>query len=193
LSGSSRIVYSDASLSNLAEVVAGEVEEVTRLKLKTERGAPSKGDIFLTYTDDPCIKGEKHRVRVVDYATAEAANYNAVAMASVTLIQAIKEADGSYTIQKMTVLDEPDAGYRGFMIDVARQQHSIKTLKELVDMCRLYKIRYMQIHFNDDQAYTLPSKAYSELNAASRFSYTLAEVTWQRNSFAISPWMWART
>ncbi len=177
LSGSSRIVYSDSSLSHLAEVVAGEIEEVTRLKVATLRGGPAAGDIYLKLTSDSAITGEKHKVTVGNYATAEAANYSAVAMASVTLIQAIMENNGAYSIAKMSIIDEPDAGYRGFMVDVARSYHSPKVLKELVDMCRLYKIRYMQIHLTDDQAFTFPSTAYPKLTNYSSYSYTPAELT----------------
>ena len=138
LTSSSRIVYADASLASLADVVADEVVEITRLQLtKVQSTSPSAGDIYLKTTTDSSITGEKYKVTVSDYATAEAANYNAVAMATVSVIQAIKDTSGSYSIPKMTVLDEPDSSYRGFMIDVARQPHSIKTLKEMVDMYRL--------------------------------------------------------
>ena len=177
LDGSSRIVYSDASLAALAQIVAEEVEEVTRWQLRTTQGTPVAGDIYLAYTADPSITGETYKVTVGTYASAEADNYNAVAMASVTIIQSLKVSFGNWSIPKMTVDDTPDSGYRGFMVDVARQKHSVKSLKELIDMCRLYKVRFMQIHFNDDQAYTLPSKAFPQLNSKSSYSYTLAEVT----------------
>jgi hypothetical protein len=62
------------------------------------------------------------------------------------------------------------------MVDVARQPHSIDQLKELVDMCRLYKVRFMQIHFTDDRAYTLPSKAFPELSEKSEFRYSFDEI-----------------
>ena len=178
LSGASQVVYADPNLSGLADVVIDEVAEITRLQLTKIQGtSPSAGDIYLKYTAEQTITGEAYKVVVDTYATAEAANYNAIAMATVSIIQAIKDNGGSYSIPKMTINDEPDNGYRGFMIDVARQQHSIKTLKEMVDMCRHYKVRFMQIHFNDDQAYTLPSLTYPDLAGKSSYSYTHAEVT----------------
>lgn len=175
LSGSSRIVYSDASLSDLAQVVAKEVEEVTRLQPATTLGSPAGGDIYLKLTADPSITGEEYKVRVAGHATAEAANYNAVAMASVTVIQAIQDNNGACSIPKMSVTDAPDAGYRGLMVDVARQYHSIGVLKEMVEMCRLYKVRFLQIHLTDDQAFTFPSTAYPKLTNYSHH-YTLAEM-----------------
>ena len=175
LDDSSRIVYSALSLADLAAVVAGEVEEISRLTLNTSSGDPKAGDIYLTYTTDPTITGERHKVSVASHATAEAENYNAVAMASATLIQSIRRAGSTVIIPKMNVLDEPDAGYRGLMVDVARQYHSIDTLKDVVTMCRLYKIRYLQLHLSDDQAFTFPSARYPAL-AAYGNDYSMSEM-----------------
>ncbi|MEM9235682.1 MAG: family 20 glycosylhydrolase [Verrucomicrobiota bacterium] len=176
LTESSRVVYADDALAPLATVLATEIEEVTRLKLPVQQGQPKNGDILLKITSDRSLQGERYKVGVAGYVVAEAKNYQAVAMASVTVLQAIKESKGFFGIPKMVVKDEPHVGYRGFMVDVARQEHSIKSLKEMVDMCRLYKIRIMQIHFNDDQAYTLPSKAFPVLNEKSPYRYTWDEV-----------------
>ena len=176
LDASSQIVYSDASLSDLASILAQEIEEVTRLQLTTSLGtSPAAGDIYLTFTSDPTITDEEYKVTVASYATVEAANYNAVAMGSVTVLQAITENPSSYTIPNMTVVDGPDAGYRGHMVDVARRYHSIATLKEVVDMCRLYKVRYLQLHLSDDQGFTFPSTAYP-LVAAYGYDYSMAEM-----------------
>ena len=64
-------------------------------------------------------------------------------------------------------------------MNVARQQHSILSLKEIVELCRLYKVRYLQLHLTDDQAFMFPSRAYPLLNTKnehSRNSYTLDEL-----------------
>ena len=175
LTARSRVVYSDASLLPLAQVLSEEIEAVTRLDVKVASGDPSAGDICLRLTTYPEITGEAYRVTVADYAMAEAANYNAVAMGSVTLLQAIKKSGSVYSVPKMIVTDQPDAAYRGYMVDVARQYHSIETLKEIVIMCRLYKMRYLQLHLTDDQAFTFPTKAYPEL-AAFGSDYSMAEL-----------------
>ena len=83
-------------------------------------GSPSAGDICLRLTTDPAITGEAYRVTVADYATVEAANYNAVATGSVTLLQAIKKSGSVHSMPSMLVTDQPDAVYRGHMVDAAR-------------------------------------------------------------------------
>ncbi|MEM9237523.1 MAG: family 20 glycosylhydrolase, partial [Verrucomicrobiota bacterium] len=175
LTGSSRVTYTDPGLADLAQIVADEIEQVTRLQLGVAQGAPAAGDIDLAITADPGITGEDYRVTVGSHATAEGEDYQAIAMATVTILQAIKEDSGNYSIPQMRITDAPDAEYRGLMVDVARNYHSIDTLKEVVVMCRLYKIRYLQIHLTDDQSFTFPSTAYPDLTAYS-WSYSLAEL-----------------
>ena len=176
LTSSSRVVFSDAALSSLATIVAHEVEQVTGLQLATVEGtAPVAGDLFLKFTSDAGITGEEQKVTIGNFATVEGETYQAVAMGSVTVLQAIEEDAGTYAIPRMTVTDVPDAEYRGLMVDVARNDHSIEVLKNVVVMCRLYKIRYLQLHLTDDQSFTFPSTAYPALTNYT-FSYTLAEL-----------------
>ena len=33
----------------------------------------------------------------------------------------------------------------------------------MIDTCRAYKVRYLQLHMTEDQAWTFPSTAYPEL------------------------------
>ena len=64
---------------------------------------------------------------------------------------------------RLTIKDQPHSAYRGLLIDVARQYHGVATLRQCVQLCRLYKIRYLQLHLTDDQAFTFPSQAYPRL------------------------------
>ena len=49
------------------------------------------------------------------------------------------------------------------LLDVARQDHSIEDIKKVVQLCRLYKARYLQLHLTDDQGWTFPSTKYPKL------------------------------
>lgn len=64
--------------------------------------------------------------------------------------------------------DAPDASWRGLMIDLARKWHPIKYLYDAVDLCWLYKLSRLQLHFSDDQSYTLPSDAFPLLPSENR-------------------------
>lgn len=92
-----------------------------------------------------------------------------------TLIQLMKADDNGFTVPAGRIEDDADSTWRGTMIDLARDWHELHVLFEYVDMCRFYKLRYLHLHFTDDQSYTLPSKAYPNLPTPGRH-YTEEEL-----------------
>ena len=59
--------------------------------------------------------------------------------------------------------DEPAVAYRALLIDCARQWHPPQVIKDVIVMCRLYKINFLQLHLTDDPLFTFPSKAFPSL------------------------------
>jgi len=157
----SRIVAGDASLLPLAEVLSEEIHAIAGVRLATAVGKPARGDIALARSAS--LKGEAYLLGVADWATVRGGNYGAVALGTATLLQALRTQDGRASLPRMTVKDEPATEYRGLLIDVARQYHSIENLKQIVRLCRLYKVRYLQLHLTDDQSFMFPSKTYPQL------------------------------
>ncbi len=166
LTPQSRIVCQDPTLRPLANILAEEIRLVSGLKLAVAAGKPGHGDIALAI--DPGLAKEAYRLDVADTASIAAGNYPAVALGTATLLQSLVVHGGEVALPRMSLQDEPKADYRGLMIDVARKYHSIQGLKDLVELCRLYKVRYLQLHLTDDQAFTFPSRAYPKLNAKPR-------------------------
>jgi hexosaminidase len=154
----SRVIAQDPLLAPLAQVFSEEIELITGLHLATGTGMPGRGDIVLAL--DAEFTKERYKVVVADNATVQGGNYGAVAMGTVTLLQALKAEDGGTSIPRLSLTDEPAAAYRGLLIDVARRYHSIENLKQIVQLCRLYKVRYLQLHLTDDQSFMFPSKSY---------------------------------
>ena len=155
---SARIVARAPVLLPLAKVLSEEIAATTRLKLATGSGPGEPGDIVLTL--DSSLKDEAYRLRVGSQAVVSGGNYGAVAMGTVSLLQAIGGQGESAALLRVRLDDSPDKAYRGLMIDVARQYHTIDNLKQIVEMCRLYKIRYVQLHLSDDQGFMFPTKAF---------------------------------
>ncbi|MCY2928543.1 MAG: family 20 glycosylhydrolase [Planctomycetota bacterium] len=167
ITAASRIVATDAKLKPLAAVLAGEIEACAGLKLTAADGTPKAGDIVLGM--DSAMKGEQHALKVADTAAVTGGTYQAVAAGTVTLLQALAaQKAAAASLPKMTVTDEPVCPYRGVMIDVARRYNSIGALRQCVVMCRLYKIRYLQLHLTDDHAWTFPSRAFPKLGSSNR-------------------------
>lgn len=153
-----RIVTAAPSLAPLAKILAGEIHAVTGVQVTTADGAGGPGDIVLAL--DETLKGERYRFTVADPATVSGGTYGAVALGTVTLLQSLVTRDGTASLPRLTVADEPAAGFRGLMIDVARRYHSIENLEQIVRLCRLYKVRYLQLHLTDDQSFMFPSRAF---------------------------------
>ncbi|MEI7837546.1 MAG: family 20 glycosylhydrolase [Planctomycetota bacterium] len=177
LTAASRITTANDTLMPLAKVLAEEILAVTGLKIVPAAGNSEAGDIELKL--DPSLKGESYILNVGDRALVRGGNYGAVALGTVTLLQAIQGDGDKVSAARMIVSDKPQSDFRGLMIDVARQFHSIDNLKQIVQMCRLYKIRYLQLHLTDDPLFMFPSKAYPLLgtkNEGGVKPYTLEQL-----------------
>lgn len=157
----SRIVYSTRELYPLAQVLHQELYQITGLRLAPAEGPAGKEDILLKL--DPSLAGETHTFEVSDRVELTGSNYKNTALATVSLLQAIDSQDSGAVLPRMTMKDWPHSAYRSLMIDVARQPHTIDTLKQCVVLCRLYKISTLQLHLNDDQSFAFESKAYPKL------------------------------
>lgn len=178
LRGDARIVAETPSLSRLADVVAAEIHTAYSMELTVATDAARPGDIVLRLSDN--LKEEAHTVRISDTAAVEGGNYNAVALGTVTLLQLLGRDKSSVVLPRLMIEDRPHSEYRGLLIDVARKYHSIDTLRQCVELCRMYKIRYLQLHLTDDPAFTFPSTAYPQLTSKNYHggpAYTLDELT----------------
>jgi len=169
----SRIVAAQADLLPLAKILAAEIGQLAGLDLPVSGESARAGDIVLAI--DRGMEGEAYALDVSDRATVKARHPAALAQGSVTLLQALSPRDAGVILPHMTVRDVPAVGYRGLMIDCARNWHSIRTLKQMVVLCRWYKIRYLQLHLSDDESFTFPSTAYPALATKDRH-YSLEEL-----------------
>ena len=173
LTRDSRIIFSTQELAPLAEVLHQEVYQTTSLNLALGVGTAGKGDILLKL--DPTLAGEAHTLTVTDRIEIAGSNYKNTAMATVSLLQALETKGNRVVLPRMTLKDWPHSSYRSLMIDVARQPHTIDTLKQCVVLCRLYKISTLQLHLNDDQSFAFECKAFPKL-ATANFHFTQAEL-----------------
>ncbi len=174
LTASSRIVFKDPALKPLADVVAEEIYRTTALKLKVADGGGGGADITLALAKGEHAEGytlESGAQGVVIHGNS----YRGVAWGTVTLLQMLEQHGNAWAIPGATIADEPEAPYRGILVDLARNWHPVQTLRPIVEMCRLYKINYIQIHLNDGEAFSFPSKDYPELATPNK-SYTRKEL-----------------
>ena len=93
-----------------------------------------------------------------------------------TLIAALDHSKG-HRLQNCFVIDWPDFGYRGVMLDIARNNvANAAQMKRFIDLLAYYKFNVIQFHFCDDEAWRLEIPGFPELTqVASRRGATLDE------------------
>lgn len=175
LSAEGRIVATEAKLKPLAEIFSREVFLATKLRMAATEGEAKPGDIVLKINpqlraDDEIwtcqnreikkVRDYAHTIAVTDKAVVEGWDYRAVCEGTATLLQALTESGGKWSLPKMTVKDWPHADFCGFMIDCARQQISLPALKNAIDASRFWKVRHIHLHMNDFNAFVFPIKSY---------------------------------
>jgi hexosaminidase len=180
LTEASRIVAGDESLLPLAKVLSDEMARLCGLKFSVASGRSQAADIVLKI--NPAIKaGEPilavrsgavtrttegaHTVSIGEQAVVEGFDYRATAEGTSTILQLLTRGTRGISLPRVTISDWPHADFCGVMLDVARQDHSIADIKRVVQLCRFYKARYLQLHLTDDQGWTFPSTKYPALGS----------------------------
>jgi hexosaminidase len=180
LSAESRIVAGEERLRPLAEILSAEIALLAGLKLEVTAGPGRAGDIVLrtdkaVRADEPILVLQNrepvrttdgaHTVVIDRQAVVTGFDYRATAEGSSTILQLLGRGEGGFRLPKLSVKDWPHADYCGVMLDVARQDHPLDAVKKVVQLCRLYKARYLQLHLTDDQGWTFPSTRYPRLGS----------------------------
>jgi len=166
LTKSSRILAATKELEPLAKVLADEIFLTTGVRLAATSGQGETGDVVLQL--DPGLKGEAYALEVKDHATVKGGSYQSIASGTVTLLQVLQATNGALTVPLMKIVDEPAYPYRGALIDLARKYHSPGGIEQVIELCRLYKIRYLHLHLTDDQLFMFPSTKFPQLGRSNR-------------------------
>lgn len=178
LTAQSRIVVTDPRLDVHAAVLVDEISCLTGWRLTVVKGEEMAGDIVLKI--NPAIRADEdilaaqnlkigktrdmaHTIEVTDRAVVEGWDFRAVCEGTISLVQSISGGNGKYSIPRMSINDWPHADFSGSMVDCGRQWIPADALKATVEACRVFKVRYLQLHVGDDQGYSFPSKAFPKL------------------------------
>lgn len=155
-------------LNKLYDVLKEELLTLTGTILKK---TTNKKKSSITAVIDNSLANEAYKIDVGNHIKISGSSYNAVAMASATLLQSLAIDNKNICWQKGYINDHPDFHYRGLLIDLARRKHDIETIKRVIMLCRWYKINYLQLHLTDEYYFTFPSTAYPQLSTKG-WSYT---------------------
>ena len=107
---------------------------------------------------------ESYRIRIGNgEADVFAADALGLARATATLCQLLEIESGVVLWPNVSIDDAADLPFRCFMVDMGRNPHSPKVLRQVVDLCWFYKVRFLQLHLTDDQLSSWPSRAFPKL------------------------------
>lgn len=75
-----------------------------------------------------------------------------------------QKADPSKLILPVVqISDQPRFGYRGLMLDIARNFKGTKTIKKYIDIMSMYKLNTLHLHFIDDEGWRIEIPSLPEL------------------------------
>lgn len=144
--------------------------------LRIHEIAFSEGEGGIAFLLDGTLPAEGYEINVDEKGAAvRAADLLGAQNAVSTLVQIMKKSEDKILLPTGRLADEPECTWRGVSLDLARNWHPMSMVHQYVDMCRFYKVKYLHLHFTDDQSYTLPSRAFPELSTKGR-SYSEEEI-----------------
>lgn len=77
----------------------------------------------------------------------------------------------------LSINDSPDYDYRGLMLDVSRNFHSVESVKSILDMMAFYKLNKFHFHLGDDEGWRVEINDLPELTeVGGRRGHTTNEV-----------------
>ena len=134
------------------------------------------GGIIIRKDDTLPTQGYKYDTR--DGIVISAKDSEGILYAMATLVLTTTVKDGAITVSRALIEDRPDKEFRALMVDLARAWHPAYTVLQYIDLCFILKIKYLHLHFIDNERYTLPSRAFPALNG--KESYTEEEIAAMR-------------
>ena len=136
-----------------------------------------EGGVYLCRDD--ALDGEAYRISCTPEGIFLcSAGTEGMGSALSTLYQILRNAEGSLAAPLCTIQDAPDCAYRTVMVDLP----AWRTMEEMfryVDLCHLYKIRYLHLHLADNGGYCLPSRLFPDLPTPGKH-FTFAQVSMLR-------------
>lgn len=106
-----------------------------------------------------------------DGIVLRASSVEGLMYALATAVHTITPCGKDLQCEKAYMEDHPEKDYRGIMVDLARCWHPVQQVFRYIDLCFALKLKYLHLHFIDDQLYTLPSSAFPNLPDKRHYSF----------------------
>ena len=131
----------------------------------------SRGEGGIILKKDDTLPMGSYRYDTTSDITLSASDGEGILYAIATLVLTASVLDGKITVTRAVIDDHPEKEFRALMVDLARAWHPAHTVYQYIDLCFALKIKYLHLHFIDNERYTLPSRAFPLLNDEETYSY----------------------
>ncbi len=159
----------DDATKNVITNFAQQLSLVTGKKSATDMKTAKKGFIFIL---DSSVQEEAYSLTVTKKsAVVRASSLRGVNYAIQTIKQMLpveifgkeEAAKKDWNLMCVEINDFPRFGYRGFLLDVARNFYTVDEVKKYLDIMEVHKLNKFHWHLTDDQGWRIEIKKYPRL------------------------------
>ncbi len=160
-------LFIDAELSSEGGFLTDFLNSYTGIKLSTS--AAQRAGIVVVKTNG--LKAESYHLNIdekgirIEASDKAGAFYAIQSLKSLINHQQWNKTTKSITLPYAKIEDSPRYGYRGFMLDAARNFHSKSEVLRILDLMAAYKLNKFHFHFIDDEGWRLEIPSLPELTA----------------------------
>ena len=169
-----KLYLSDSIYRNSSKIF---FKNLSKLGFHSRYSISDENNAHILIIGDDSLSSDQYKIGIKNQVIINVSTNSSLSYALNSLLQIAKLKNGRLVLPQIEINDFPDAAYRGLMIDLARQWHTVETLKKLIDLSSFYKLNYIQFHLTDDQSFTFPSESYPKLQTENRH-YTKDELTY---------------
>ena len=145
------VVNGRKAAAEVGEMFAADYGSLMGAQLTLKNGKPSTGDIVLVLKADKALGQEGYRISIGDVTTVSAATVKGLKWGTRTVLQMSEQnRSNGGALPKGNIVDTPEYGLRGFMMDCGRKFIPMDYLRSLVKTMAYYKMNTLQIHLNDN-------------------------------------------
>ncbi len=169
LNAETQIYVDNAETQNFnSQYLSKEINKLVGLRLENISGknTPESGAIILSVAvNDSQLGDEGYQLSITeDLINLTANGPQGVFRGIQTLLQLLPASlQEKVEIATGTIIDSPEYGYRGSMLDVARHFFDVSSIKRYIDFLVYYKMNVLHLHLTDDQGWRIEIKSWPKL------------------------------
>lgn len=169
----------DQDMVQLADFLAGYINGISAYRPVYHRKADNA--IILEIGDDPELGAEGYRLKVTpENITISANDRKGIFYGMQSIFQTLTpvRTNAALVVPGMQIIDYPQFGWRGMMLDVSRHFFPPETIKQFIDLLASYKLNVFHWHLTDDTGWRIEIKRYPLLTELGAWRVDRVDKPW---------------